>query len=326
MDSNTFFVGNNALVARILLDAKNGMLPHAVLFSGPSGIGKFALAKKVAEILLHDSERIGKNTHPSCRVLDMLWIAGVQEDLDILSKSSNIDQSHRKKEGKRSDTIGIEDLQVLTKFLFETTDDPWKVCIIRNIERFGREAAGTFLKTLEEPPPKTIFLLTTSSVSHVLPTVLSRVRLEKMTLVTDEILRPLLLSVGVEDTKKQETLLRLCGGRPEILQKLMADTLFFERQKSLWDSLQILSQNTNLLTSLQEAEIWSACSVEELHERLDRLLVIWREELRTGLAIGKIPQKSILALQERSRFLEALQKNANKKLLLENFFCALSSR
>ncbi len=50
----------------------------------------------------------------------------------------------------------------------------WKVIVIVSADRLRQEAANAFLKTLEEPPPKTLFLLLTDAPGELLPTIISR--------------------------------------------------------------------------------------------------------------------------------------------------------
>lgn len=79
----------------------------------------------------------------------------------------------------KSRVIGVEDIRDLQKPIFLTSFvGGWKAAVIVGADRLGvagkEEAANAFLKTLEEPPPRTLFLLLTDSPDMVLPTILSR--------------------------------------------------------------------------------------------------------------------------------------------------------
>lgn len=129
---------------------------HALLFCGLEGVGKslFALALAARVIASCDGEKgihkIAMGQHP---------------DLHIL-----------RPEGK----IGLHSLQSLRDFSEQVYLPPyessWKVFIIHDADRMHSYSANALLKTFEEPPPRTLIILLTSSFKALLPTILSRCR------------------------------------------------------------------------------------------------------------------------------------------------------
>ncbi len=76
---------------------------------------------------------------------------------------------------RKSRMIDIESIRDLQKLIGQTAlGGGWKSVILAGADRLGDGAANAFLKTLEEPPPRTLFLLLTDSPQAVLPTILSR--------------------------------------------------------------------------------------------------------------------------------------------------------
>jgi DNA polymerase-3 subunit delta' len=76
---------------------------------------------------------------------------------------------------KKSRKISIEQIRDLQGQVFRTSfQGGWKACVLVGADRVGEQAANAFLKTLEEPPAKCVFLLLTDSPQFLLPTVLSR--------------------------------------------------------------------------------------------------------------------------------------------------------
>ncbi len=75
-----------------------------------------------------------------------------------------------------SESIKIKDVQDLTEVVFRTTAGGMRFVVVENVERMTLAAANAFLKTLEEPPSGTVFLLTCSDFTELLPTIVSRVR------------------------------------------------------------------------------------------------------------------------------------------------------
>jgi len=137
-------------------------LSHAYLLSGVEGIGMTEFAKQMAKGILCKSEGISacqnctscnlfsKNTHPD------LFNLSVQED---------------KKE------ISIDQVRDLNKKVFETSHQGgFKVALIEQAEKLNISSFNALLKTLEEPPQKTVIILTTHEKNRLPATILSRCR------------------------------------------------------------------------------------------------------------------------------------------------------
>jgi len=76
---------------------------------------------------------------------------------------------------KKSRIIAIDQVRAIQKRIYETSfSGGWKACIIVGADCLNGPAANAFLKTLEEPPERTLFLLLTDSPQRLLPTILSR--------------------------------------------------------------------------------------------------------------------------------------------------------
>ena len=75
----------------------------------------------------------------------------------------------------KSRRISIDNIRSLQHRVLQTSfGGGWKACAIVGADRLGDEAANAFLKTLEEPPPRTLFMLLTDSPQFLLPTIVSR--------------------------------------------------------------------------------------------------------------------------------------------------------
>jgi DNA polymerase-3 subunit delta' len=116
----------------------------------------------------------------SLRVLELLYCA----DDDVPCGSCRGCQSvhdrthpdvHWIEPQKKSRTIAIEQVRGIQKKIYETAfAGGWKACVIVGVDCMSTGAANAFLKTLEEPPAETLFLLLTDSPQRLLPTILSR--------------------------------------------------------------------------------------------------------------------------------------------------------
>jgi DNA polymerase III subunit delta' len=138
---------------------KAGRFAHAYVVEGPLRDEASALARQVLALLLCEQKpapcgrcracsQVANRTHP-----DVLWIEPQNKSRQIAVEQ-------------------VRDIQarmVQTSFL-----GAWKACVLVGADRLGGEAANAFLKMLEEPPGRSVFLLLTDSPQFLLPTILSR--------------------------------------------------------------------------------------------------------------------------------------------------------
>jgi DNA polymerase-3 subunit delta' len=87
---------------------------------------------------------------------------------------------------KKSRIISIDQVRELQQLIFQTAfAGGWKACVLVGADRLNQSASNAFLKTLEEPPEKSVFFLLTDSPQSLLPTIISRC--QYISLSTDEI-------------------------------------------------------------------------------------------------------------------------------------------
>lgn len=134
--------------------------PHAMLFSGPAGIGKMLVARAMAAGLLCGGSLARPcGECPSCRLLAQ----GTHPDLVVL--------------GDDGASLKIDQIRALQH---EASLAPYhgggRVMVIEGAQRLTTQAANSLLKILEEPPAGTVFILTTGSPHALLPTIVSRCR------------------------------------------------------------------------------------------------------------------------------------------------------
>jgi DNA polymerase-3 subunit delta' len=158
--------------------ARKDRLPHALLLRGPQGIGKLAFAETLAEALLCERPAasgaacgkctacawMGQGSHPDLRRLEP----------ENLSEASEAEQGAERKE-KASTQITVEQVRSIADFIYVTSHRGGaKVVLIHPAEALNANAANALLKGLEEPPPRTHFLLVTHRWHQLLPTIRSR--------------------------------------------------------------------------------------------------------------------------------------------------------
>jgi len=152
-------------------------LPHAVLIRSGEGWGELEFAQAVAQSLLCEKPRADTRACGSCPACN--WFAlGNHPDFRLLVPESLAPESSE--EGaepgkKRSEQIRIEQVRELADFLAVGTHRAGlRVILIYPAEAMNASTQNALLKSLEEPPPATIFLLVATQPDRLLPTVRSR--------------------------------------------------------------------------------------------------------------------------------------------------------
>jgi DNA polymerase-3 subunit gamma/tau len=152
-------LGQSAIVTTLKNAIKFNRLAHAYLFCGSRGTGKTTLARVFAKALncqAPTSDGEPCNVCSSCREI----AAG--NSLDVLEIDG---ASHR----------GIDDIRQINETVgYAASSGKYKIYIIDEVHMLTKEAFNALLKTLEEPPPKVVFLFATTEPHKVLPTILSR--------------------------------------------------------------------------------------------------------------------------------------------------------
>jgi DNA polymerase III delta' subunit len=158
---NEFIISESGVIESLRFLRQKGEPPQALILVGAESLGKYTLARTIAADWLclerQDGEACGQCD--SCRRLD----SDNHPDLIVVSPSP--------------DQIKIEQVRDLRNRLnFAPLLSPYRAIIVERAHLLNLHAANALLKTLEEPPPRTFFLLTANSTDQMLPTVLSRCR------------------------------------------------------------------------------------------------------------------------------------------------------
>ena len=219
-------LGHTDIVAGLVQSAREERLPHALLFEGSEGVGKFRAALWLAAALLCEEggeapclgcgscKRVQSDSHADLFVIDHKAHAQNAITIDFI-----VPRENRPKDGYRGSPV--EEFLAL-----RAAEGRGKYIIVRETEAMLEEAQNAFLKMLEEPRPGVHLLLETSSAGSLLGTVRSRVVPVKFGGVTgaqcEEILkRQKAFAKGTpEDLGAIRKLVRMSGGSPGLALRL----------------------------------------------------------------------------------------------------------
>lgn len=285
-------------------------LPHALLLSGRSGIGKLEFAQHLAKSLLCSQPSAngeGCNECPNCT-----WFnEGAHPDFRLISPekdndSTSDDAPTTKKTAKKSIIIKIEQIRQLHQFLALSNHqhNGLRIVLLCPAEALNLASANALLKMLEEPPQNTIFLLVTHQPQRLLPTIISRCQVIDMPLPAEKLARDWLVNQGVNDATSQ---LSYAGGSPLLALK--------QAEKGISSSWKDLAQSLSMgakLNPFVSAPVFLSAS---LFANMDFALTALQKWC-CDLLSCKLAQQVRYHAQYTSA-LQDLSKSVNLNLLLD---------
>lgn len=238
-------------------------VPHAIIFCGPSGVGKAMTARQLAKVLLCDAPKKGRarqaapepcNSCDQCRHVDrdshpdLMWFrrpAGRAEfPINVVTRRDD-----------SPDGQTINESAQLTAMQARS-----RVTIIEDAEQMNEEAANAFLKTFEEAPEGTYLILLVTGLDRLLPTIRSRGRLIRFAALPDEFVAELLRRDADLSAADARTLARFAEGSMERAASL-ARSEFLKLHGEVMAALPNLNRSAAL--ALADAiEAWAAEQAE----------------------------------------------------------------
>lgn len=153
----------------------SGRMHHGWLIAGPEGIGKATLAYRLARHILAAPEQ----RDPFAQSLQIPDDASASRQVRALSHPGLLvlRRTYDTKTKRFTASIAIDEVRRLRSFLgLHVGEGAWRAVIVDTADDLNPNAANALLKSLEEPPARTLFLLLASEPGALLPTIRSRVR------------------------------------------------------------------------------------------------------------------------------------------------------
>jgi len=167
--------GQESAEAGFLQAGASGRLHHGWIVTGPNGIGKATLAYRIARYLLapasdRDLLSAGLDIDPASSTARL--VAGLAHpELLVIRRPYDFKSKKLKSE------ITVDEVRRLKGFLGMSAGEGFRIVIVDPVDDLNANAANALLKSLEEPPQRTVFLLISSAPERLLPTIRSRCRL-----------------------------------------------------------------------------------------------------------------------------------------------------
>ena len=313
-------VGQSEVKNKLIRSVRDNRIAHAQLFTGPEGTGKLMLAIAYAQYIScqnrgeNDSCGVCSSCHKFEKLIhpDLHFVFPVNEtkkkDEDEKSASRQSDAFIRQwreailsnpyiSESQWYETIGLENKlgiintaessEVIKKLSLKSFEADYKTMIIWLPERMHINASNRLLKLIEEPPPKTLFLLITENMGALLSTILSRTQIVKiLPLKREEIATALVERYRLSPGKAQD-ISRVANGNFQTaltLTTITEENPYFEMFRQLMRHC----YSKNVLGLLDWVDEASSLSREKQKEMMLYSIKTIRECFMLNIGLGDI--------------------------------------
>ncbi|MDA0745969.1 MAG: DNA polymerase III subunit delta' [bacterium] len=280
---NKAVVGQHRVVAILTRMVQSKRIPHALMFYGPPGMGTVAAALETARSLhcerpdggscgtcrgCHKTEALN---HPDFSLL-FPFPSRVTQEAERMALQGVLSNPYGYSFPEDSTVLSIERIRALQKqFSYGSYEGAWRTAVILHAERMRPEAANALLKTLEEPPGRSLLILTAPSQDAMLPTIVSRCQGVKFApLATRDVEGALVAEAGV-GAEETGFIARASGGNLRLAREMAGgevreaqdrafrflDALLWGEEYKTYTALeQLVSDRQGTMQMLDGAELW----------------------------------------------------------------------
>ncbi|MFB6515621.1 DNA polymerase III subunit delta' [Streptomyces virginiae] len=247
-------------------------MTHAWLFTGPPGSGRTTAARAFAAALQCTSPDRALGGEPGCGFCDGCHTTMVGTHADVSTVVAVGSQ------------ILVADMRdTVRKSYTSPATGRWQIILVEDAERLNEKSANAVLKAVEEPAPRTVWLLCSPSVEDVLPTIRSRCRLLSLGTPSVAAVADLLVRRdGVEPTAALAAA-RVTQGHVDRARRLATDEGARERRATV---LKLPLRVDDIGACLKAAQELVDAAAEDAKQVADEVDTKETEELRTALGAG----------------------------------------
>ena len=305
----------------------SGRLRHAYLLTGPQGIGRRTMALRLAQAANCSNPPepgVPCGVCRTCKQIERMQ----QPDLTIIQSEA---------EGESLKVDQVRDLQrTLTLAPYESA---YRVALLLRFEEATEGAQNALLKTLEEPNPRVILLVTADDPDNLLPTIVSRCELLRLRPMPLDVLEKILTERKGLEQDRARLIAHVAGGRPGYAFRLAENNeLWSARDAWVNDFFAMLSSNKRMRLTYSESKSRGRERAEakfDLRDGLSQWLSLWRDVLlvktnsgvpltnidredEIGQMAGNISEQQAAGLVRRLEHCFARISVANLQLMLDN--------
>jgi DNA polymerase-3 subunit delta' len=316
--------GQARAVRQLRTALERGQPHHAYLLTGPAGVGKDLLSRLFAQAANCEAaaERrpcgvciscsaIARGSHP-----DVQWVRPQSELVarGVLSKADF--------EAAPSRDIRVDEVRQLARRLsLAAATGRRKVAVLEPADALNERAQNALLKTLEEPPPATSFVLVTAHADVLLPTVRSRCQRVQLQPLPDELIAQLLERHGVPAAEAQA---RAAAAHGSLGQALALTAEELHKRGQVRASIDQALQSPDEREALDLAEAFADRErAEELAQQIREILHLRLVQFAPSPGEPAGPQRLLRGHDLCDRVVEALEQNGNGRLQLERLLLGL---
>jgi DNA polymerase-3 subunit delta' len=334
-------IGQEEAKARLMQLVNDGRLPHALLFCGPAGSGKMALALAFASYLLtetassetvkHNAEAmLAKWQHPDLHfTFPVIRPTGISSDHKMVSDDFSKEWHEMLAEGpyfsmdqwlgqmraanQQAIIYASESDDIIRKLSLKSSQGGYKVCIIWLPERMNGECANKLLKIIEEPPQQTVFILVSEEPEKLLETILSRTqRFDIKKIETAAVERALVERRGLDEAVAHRIARVANGNWLKAMEELDAGN-----ENRLFLDMFIMLMRLAYQRNVKELKHWSETMAGYGREKQKRMMAYFLRLIRENFMYNFQNPELVYMTQEEENFAKNFARFINEANVLE---------